>query len=87
MTFGRYFCDGTVLSGNIWQELEPEPKLWTKVEPELESKKKKFCSATLVLLFNLYLYTASVFKVVCLSAKLLALVAPCFVSSGCTMFC
>ena len=34
MTFGSYFCDGTVLSGNIWQELEPEPKLWTKVEPE-----------------------------------------------------
>ena len=35
MTFGSYFCDGTVLSGNIWQELEPEPKLWTKVEPKI----------------------------------------------------
>ena len=24
----------TVLGCNIWQELELEPKLWTKVEPE-----------------------------------------------------
>ena len=26
------FC--TVFSGIIWQELEPQPKLWTKVVPE-----------------------------------------------------
>ena len=42
---------GTVLSGNIWQELEPEskpkPKLWTKVEPELELKINNFGPATL----------------------------------------
>ena len=38
----------TVLSGNIWQELELEPKLWTKVEPESESKINNFGSATLV---------------------------------------
>ena len=41
----------TVLSVNIWQkmELEPEPKLWTKVEPEPESEPKinNFVSATL----------------------------------------
>ena len=39
----------TVLSGNIWQELELEPKLepklWTKVEPE--PKINNFGSATL----------------------------------------
>ena len=33
----------TVLSGNIWQELELEPKIWTKVEPEINN----FGSATL----------------------------------------
>ena len=33
-----YYCFSTVLSGNIWQELElkPEPKLGTNVEPELK---------------------------------------------------
>ena len=40
----------TVLSGNIWQELEPElePELefWTKVKPE--PKINNFGSATLV---------------------------------------
>ena len=41
-------CYSTVLSGKIWQELEPEPKLWTKVEPELEPKINNFGSATLV---------------------------------------
>ena len=33
--FGGYI---TVLSGNIWQELEPEPKLWTKVGPKRSQK-------------------------------------------------
>ena len=45
------FYSTTVLSGNIWQELEPESepqaKLWTKVEPESEPKIKYFDSATL----------------------------------------
>ena len=37
------------LSGNIWHELglEPEPKLWTKVEPESELKINNFGSALL----------------------------------------
>ena len=38
-------------SGNIWQELvlelEPESKLWTKVDPESEPKINNFGSATL----------------------------------------
>ena len=40
-------CYRTVLSCKIWQELEldAEPKLWTKVEPE--PKINYFCSATL----------------------------------------
>ena len=44
-SYGTYFCYSTVLSGNIWQklELEPEPKLWTKVEPKINN----FGSATL----------------------------------------
>ena len=41
----RYYCYSTVLSGNKWQELEPESKLLTKVEPE--PKIEKFWSATL----------------------------------------
>ena len=44
-----YYYSSTVLSGNIWQELELEsepPKLWTKVEPE--PKINNFGSATLV---------------------------------------
>ena len=42
-----YFYHRTVLSGNIWleRELETEPKLWTKVEPE--EKINNFGSATL----------------------------------------
>ena len=45
---------GTVLSGNMWQELEqesepePEPELWSKVEPESEPKINNFGSATLL---------------------------------------
>ena len=35
----------TVLSGNIWQELALEPKLGTKVEPEINN----FGSATLII--------------------------------------
>ena len=42
-----YYCYSTVLSGKIWLELEPEPKLWTKVEPESEPKINNFGSATL----------------------------------------
>ena len=34
-------------SGNIWMALEPEPKLWTKVELESEPKINNFGSATL----------------------------------------
>ena len=45
----RYYTlhSSTVLSGNIWQELElePEPKIWTKGEPE--PKINNFGSATL----------------------------------------
>ena len=43
-------CYITVLSGKIWQEpeLEPEPKLRTKVELESEPKINNFGSATLV---------------------------------------
>ena len=40
------YCYSAVLSGNIWQELELEPKLWTKVEPEPEIN--NFGSATLM---------------------------------------
>ena len=43
-----YYYSSTVLSGNIWQELELEsepPKLWTKVAPE--PKINNFGSATL----------------------------------------
>ena len=38
------------LSGKIWQyqELEPEPKLWIEVEPELEPKINNSGSATLI---------------------------------------
>ena len=38
------------LSGKIWQylKLEPEPKLWTEVEPELELKINNSGSATLI---------------------------------------
>ena len=42
-----YYCYSTVLSGKIWLELEPEPKLWTKVEPESEPKLDNFGSVTL----------------------------------------
>ena len=42
-----YYCYRTVLSGNIWLELEPELKYGTKVEPESESKINNFGSATL----------------------------------------
>ena len=42
-----YYCYSLVqLSGKIWQELELEPKSWTKVEPE--QKINNFGSATLV---------------------------------------
>ena len=41
-----YYCYSTVLSGNIKQELEPEPKYGTKVEPE--PKIINFGSATLI---------------------------------------
>ena len=45
----RHISFSTVLSGNIWLglelELEPEQKLWTKVEPE--PKINNFGSATL----------------------------------------
>ena len=50
----------TVLSGNIWQELElepklePEPKLWTKVEPE--PKINNFGSATLLNSIKFYYF-------------------------------
>ena len=44
----------TVLSGNIWQELEPEPKLWTKVEPEPEPKINNFGSAALQFSANIF---------------------------------
>ena len=46
---GYRYRYSTVLSGNIWQELEPEsePKLWTYVEPESEPKINNFGSATL----------------------------------------
>ena len=47
-----YYFYSTVLSVNIWQELElepeSEPKLWTKVDPESEQKLNNFGSATLV---------------------------------------
>ena len=58
--FLQYYCISTVLSVNIWQELElelepepesePEPKLWTKVElePESEPKQNNFGFATLM---------------------------------------
>ena len=50
------YCYSTVFNGKIWQELElklePEPKLWTKVEPESEQKINNFDSATLD-----YIYT------------------------------
>ena len=44
--FLLHYCYSPVLSGNTWQELElePEPKLWTKVEPEINN----FGSATLL---------------------------------------
>ena len=47
--YRTYYCYRTVLNGNIWLELElePEPKLWTKVEPE--PKINNFSSATLLL--------------------------------------
>ena len=45
-----YYFYSTVLSVNIWQELElepeSEPKLWTKVDPESEQKLNNFGSAT-----------------------------------------
>ena len=52
---GYRYRYSTVLSGNIWQELEPEsePKLWTYVEPESEPKINNFGSATLKKI-NLY---------------------------------
>ena len=45
-----YYCYSKVIICKIWQELESEPKLWTKVEPEQESEPKinNFGSATLV---------------------------------------
>ena len=39
------YCYRTVLSGNIWLELELELKLWTKSEPE--TKINNFGSSTL----------------------------------------
>ena len=32
---GTRYCSSTVLSGNIWQELELEQKILTKLEPEI----------------------------------------------------
>ena len=52
-----YYCYSTVLSGKIWLELEPEPKLWTKVEPESEQKINNFDSATLD--YILYCHTVN----------------------------
>ena len=49
-------CYSTVLSGKIWQELEPEPKLWTKVVPE--PKINNFGYATRIS-FNLLTYTGN----------------------------
>ena len=43
----KHCCYITVLSSKIWQELELELKLWTKVEPESEPKINNFGSATL----------------------------------------
>ena len=50
MYFLQYFCHSAVLSGIIWQELEPElaPKLWKKVEPVSEQKINNFSSAKLI---------------------------------------
>ena len=52
-----YYCYRTVLSSNIWLklelELEPEPKLWTKVEPESEPKINNFGSVTLEYILSL----------------------------------
>ena len=50
MSYSTTVIRSKVLSGNIWQELEPElePKLWTKVEPESEPKMNNFASTTLL---------------------------------------
>ena len=41
------YCFSRVLSVNIWQELESEPKLWTNVKPESGPKINNFGYATL----------------------------------------